>query len=700
MRHLLIGTSLLCGALHAAEVEPGIVVEAPPGTRITDQFVAVYPNGFVARQGDILLMGDALRHDLRNQLLYAEGRVVLVLPPLRVHAERLGLDATAQRGEAWGIQAWVETPNGVIPIAADHLTLNREEIVFTGLRSRRHGGVFGIGADRLRIRLRPQPLPDRSPPANFVKDITLNDVRLSAFGIPFFWLPVIFRDYTFEYPWTQFRFGSSSRLGAYGIYRIATSFPEIAGLRTRAELRVDAYSRAGKGIGTDLEWRQPVLGRGHFLWFGVDESVFPLERDGGALIERWNRVIDVDHRAQIPGGAVALRYTDLPRRDPLDTISGDQAPAERFRYDYLRDDLNHKSFARQGAAVAWGGPVGAVVLDTERRPSQDINGVDRVVGLEAALTSVQILGPVHADGVTWFERLDDPAAEHRAWRLQADTALRGLVWLGGLGVDASVGGRGLLYDDRTLAGVEVDGSRSAAYPYAAAGVRVRLESLHEGWRHSLTPRVGVDFAGTRSGDDLSAEGFAQARDRLEDDHRWVVTGIETAIWRGREWFRASGEVRFAIREADRERVDENGQTLRSQDHVVGIRLRATGRPLTSLTVFTDVDWDARGQTWQAFDTGIRWQPLAAFALRYDGSYNPIPDIDDPWEHRPGVEIIGNRYRLDAKLSLRPQGAAVDGWGLTIQREAVDGTFGVTYEQFRDGDGNLRDTRLGVILSLH
>lgn len=702
MRSILISSGLVLGGLHAlaAVEDPGIVVEAPPGTRIAGDFVAVYPNGFVARRGDTLLMGDTLRHDLRQHLLYAEGRVVMVLPPLRVHADRLGLDALNQHGEAWGIQAWVETPDGVLPIAADHLHFSREAITFTGLRTRRHGGILGIGADSLRIRLRSEPAEDRKPPANVVRDVTLSDVKLRAFGVPFFWLPVLFRDFRINYPWTQFRFGSSSRLGNYGIYRIATGFPAMGELRTRAELRFDAYSRAGFGIGTELSWQEPTFGSGRFLWFGVDETVYPLDTEGGRLTERWNRVIDGEHRARIPGGAVALRYANLPDRDPVNPATGNQAAAERFRNDYLSEDLNNRAFARQSAGVVWGMPFGAVVLDTERRPNDELPGTDRLVGLEAAVTTLRLLGPLHADAVARMEQLDNDLTDHSAWRIRADATARTLIWLGGIGVDGSFGGRGLLYAERSFAGVEEDGSVRAAYPYAAAGVRVRLEAESNGWRHSLTPRVGIDVASGRSGDDLIGEGFGDPRDRLEDDHRWVVTGIDTAVWRGRELFRASGEVRLGIRDADRETLDDNGLTVRSETDLVGIRLRATGRPLQSLTVFADIDWDARSETWNAFDTSVRWQLVSAFAVRYEGTYNPVPGIVDPWEHRPGLEILGNRYRLNGRLSLRPGGNDVDGWGVLIERNGIDGRFGLSFDLTRDADGDLLDRRFGVVFALY
>ncbi len=644
-------------------------------------------------------MGDALRHDLRHHLLYAEGRVVLVLPPLRVHAERLGLDAINQHGEAWGIQAWIDTPEGVLPIAADHLSFSREAIVFTGLRTRRHGGILGIGAESLRIRLRAEPAPDRRAPANVVRDVTLSNVRLRAFGIPFFWLPVLYRDFVIDYPWTQFRFGSSSRLGTFGIYRIASDIPGLGALSTRVEVRADAYARAGLGVGTTVDWQHPQGGHGRFLWFGIDETVHALDSDRVVLDEGWHRVIDAEHRLRLPGGAIAGRYTDLPDRDPVNP-TGNQAAAERFRHDFLREDLNARPFARQSAGVVWGLPLGSVVLDTERRPNDRLPGTDRLVGLETALTTLRVVGPLHLDAVGRMERLNNATTEHRAWRLRADAAARALVWLGGIGVDASAGGRGLLYADRSFAGVDSDGSVRAAYPYVETGVRVRMEAEGGGWRHSLTPRVGFDIASKRGGDDLIGEGFGDPRDRLEDDHRWVVTGFDTSLWRGRELFRASGDVRLAIRDADRETLDENGVTARSESDLVGIRLRAIGRPLLSIEVFADIDWDARRETWNAFDTGVRWQPVTAFALRYAGTYNPVPGIADPWEHRPGLEIGGNRYRLDGRLSLRPGGDAIDGWGMSIERHAVDGRFGVSYELTRDDAGNLLDRRFSVVFAIH
>jgi hypothetical protein len=525
----LASASLLTWGWAAEDPSPGIVVEAPPGTRIDEDFVAVYPNGFVARQGDLVLLGDALRHDLRRNMLYAEGRVVLAVAPLRIHADRLGIDGNAQRGEAWNVQAWIDTPDGRMPIAAEHISFSRSEIVFTGLSSRRYGGVFGFNAGTLRIRLREKPAEERPEPARYVSDVSLSNVRFTAFSVPWFWMPGLYRDFTIDYPWTQMRFGSSSRLGTYAIFRIASSLPEFAGFNTRAELRTDSYSNAGFGIGGEFAWKHNTIGRGRAMWFGIDEKTTAIDDPESDLGEHGHRVFDAEHFAPIPGGAISLRYTSLPNRDPVNPDTGVQAPIERFRNDYLREDLNERPFARQGAAVAWGLSYGTVVVDTERRPSEDTPGTDRLVGLQAVIPSFNVIGPLHADGNGWMELIDDDVNDHRAWRLTSDGAVRSLVWIGGIGFDADAGARGILYTQRSFNGVDSDGSVRSAAPYAAAGLRVRLEGGGLGWRHSLTPRVGIDVAGAARGNSLIGEGFGDPRDDLNVDHRWVVTGFDTAL---------------------------------------------------------------------------------------------------------------------------------------------------------------------------
>lgn len=696
MRRLVATLTLLTG-LHAAD-SSAIVIEAPPGTEIADDFVALYPNGFVARQGDLVLIGDALRHDLRDQLLYAEGRVVLVIPPLRIHAERLGIALTDQRGEAWGVKAWIDTGQGTLPISAERITFDRSEIRFEGLSSRKHGGVIGVDAGSVTIRLREEPAKDRGEPARYVRDITLRNMRLTAFNVPCFYLPWIKRDFTIDYPWSQVRFGSTERQGAYGVYQIGSALPEVGDLHSRLVGRVDAYSRSGFGIGGELTWKSDTLGRGSALWYGNDETIRSLDGDHAQLDERWQRVIDLEHRQDLGHGALGLRYTELPDRDPVDPATGQAAPIERFRNDYLREDLQERSFARQGAAIAYSWDFLGLMLDTERRPSDEILGADRLVGLFGVIPTTAVLGPLHADASGGLERMDDPTRDYRAWRMTGDATLRSLVWLGGLGFDASAGARALGYADRSLGGADLDDDPLAAYPYLEAGLRLRFEAEAAGWVHSLTPRVGLDLAGRARGDDLSGSSFGEPEDDLEDDHRWVVLGLDTALYRQREIFRLRADARFALRDEDRDGTDLNGQPVTSPDNLVGFLARATGRPLPSWSLFIDLEWDRIGERWEAFDVGTRWAPVTGFAVRYDGSYNPLPGVADPWEHRPGMEIAGSRYRIEGNLSLRPHGAGLDGWRAVLTRQAVDGRMGLSYEQYRDDEGNLLDSRIGFVVS--
>lgn len=708
MRRLILFGGMFGGMIgscvFAAEADvappPAIIVEAPPGTQIDENFVALYPNGFVARHNKMLLIGDALRHDLRSNQLYAEGNVVLVLPPLRVHAKRLGIDAQTQRGEAWDVEAWVDTPEGRMPIRAEHISFNRNEIVFTGLNSRRHGAVLGFAAGTLRIELRDHPELSRPEPARSVSSVSLNHLRLTALGLPWFYMPIMYRDFTFNYPWTQFRFGSSSRQGAFGIYRVATDLPEWQGLHTRVEGRVDSYSSSGQGYGGTLSWKHDDLGRGSAEWFGIYESIFAVDKNNTFLTDRSQQAFDAKHQAPFSGGAVSLRYTALPDQDPVNPNTGDQATPERFRNDYLRESLTTDTFAKQAAAVTWGNSYGTLVADTERQPNENFSGVDRIFGLYGEIPSVALIGPVHADGDAWLEYLDDNTNDHEAWRLTSQAGLQSLVWLGksGFGVDGELGGRSVLYTDQAFNGVEADESVASVMPYGDAGLRMRLEADGGTWKHSLTPRIGVAITGDAHGDDLSADSFGQKRDELDANRQLIITSLDTAVWRGRELFRGYVATRFAMRPQDREGVDRNGNPVTANTDVVGARLTANGRPLLSWTLYADLDWDARSEEWDAFDVGTRWQVVPTFALRYDGSYNPVPNIDDPWEHRPGLEIEGNRYKLDGNVSIRPDGAPIDGWRIVLIRSGVDGRIGASYEQNRNDNGDIQNRRLGLVVS--
>jgi hypothetical protein len=578
-------------------------------------------------------------------------------------------------------------------VHAEHVRLARDAVVFSGVSAGpRHGGILTVGARTLTVRLNAKPDPARHDAARFVRDVTMVGPYVTIAHLPVFWLPWLYRDLSFDYPWTRIRFGNSSRLGRYLRFEIGTGLPQVAGWRTRVGGEVDRFTEAGTGFGANLAWKHGRWGQGEAEWYAL-EPEHVTDADGASLGERNHHVIDAEHRVAIPGGAISARWVELPEPDA-------GSPLERFRADYLREDLDTRPFARRGATAAWGMSLGTLVADTERAPLGDHVTADREFGLQGRLADLHLAGPVHVAADAWLERLRDDTAGSEVTRLTATGGLRALQWFGGLGLDAGVGAHGLLYADGTLAGVEQRDDPWRAAPFADAGVRLRMaQTFAGGLFHALTPRIGVEWIGEGRHDALPAYGFADDRDRFDEDRRYLVTSLDTSVTRGRELFHADLLARWALRHEDRQAVDGAGATQTGSGALAELEAVVTGRPTTAITIDSDLLYDARLGAWQRFDTGARWDALPRASLLYAASYNPVPGITERWEHRPGIELRGNRYTLESRLSLRPGGSAVDGVQLQLVRRAVDARVALTFDFLRDADGNAYDQHWGASVTL-
>jgi len=676
-------------------------IEAPNLEFDTDGSV-IAPRGFVAHMGDKVLIGDALRFHQKHDDLYATGKVVLVLPGVRLHAARLGLHPQAESGEAWEIEAFVEHAGRRIIITADHVRIDRTMLQFDGVRAiAGHGGLAGMSASSARVYLRDKPAKDREGFERQVEGIELIGPTVRAAGVPVFWLPYLYRDFYFDYPWTRYEGGKTRRMGYYVRAWLGTNLPEMFDWHSHIEARGDMYSQNGEGWGVHARWRNADYGKGQVTWFEVpNEIVKGGPDDLQGIVTRRASVLDAEQQLHAFGGALSARWVELPDADP--PYPGDPAQPwdERFRSDYLRDDLEHRPFARRGVTATWGTSLGTMTLDTERRAHPDQPLTDRIWGVQVQVPRIQLVGPLHLGGSGWSESLENHLTDDAAVRTSFSGVASAMRWFGPFGIDLGGGVNGLTYQDAQLGGVDQD-DQLRVVPVATVGIRMRfVGDLGNNLSHVLTPRVGVELFQEGEGDVLSAWNFGDPRDRLDEDVHLLTTGFDTSIAGTRSLFRASAVARWALRERDRLYDDPLLGEQEANSALYDVIASIEGSPIATLTFSGTMAYDAQREAWRSLDIGTSWVATRWLLGRYTGTLIPeTASNDDEWQHRPGMTFISNRYRFDGDVTFRPGGDAIDQWMAQLTRRMVDGDLSLTYELVRDEDGSIYDRRFGVAFSL-
>jgi hypothetical protein len=673
-------------------------IEAPDVSVETNGLM-IAPRGFVGRMGERLLMCDHLRYDPEHDDLYANGKVVYVMPVVRIHADRVGLHPKAESGEAWNLHAQVETKDRRFDITAKKGEFTREALVFRGVRGASYGGILSLGASTVRVNLREEAAEDRKGFERSVESITLYNPHIRLVGVPVFWLPAAHRDFILDYPWTRFEFGRSSRLGNFFRSWIGSSLPEFWGLHAVLIGRFDSYTSAGKGVGGMLKWKHALAGTGLFSYFGFNPEHVHDYDDGSLLSKRQSYVADADHRARIPGGAVSARWVHVPDADPLTPHGSTDGvpPDERFRADFMRDDLETRPFARRGATGTWGNAFGNVVLDTELKHHDELTTTDRLVGLQLEVPQTGLIGPLHAGGNSWAEQLRNDFSDTQALRVRNEASLTAVEWFGSLGLDGSVGGRGLHYDDATVAGADIEDDERRYVAFSEDGIRTRfIGEFNGGLIHTITPRLGVELISDGAGDDLSTYNFGDDRDELEEDKRYGVTSIDTNLGRDRVLFRARFVARWALRSEDREFIDSDGSTGVGDTALVDLTGSIDGHPTPTVELTGNFNYDARRDEWRRIDAGGSWVAHPRVKLRDTLTLLPV-DVDrtQVWQDRVGLTLYCNRYVFDNDFTFRPDGANLDAWSIEIKRRMVDGDLALGYEQSSDADGHLYDRSTSI-----
>ena len=392
--------------------------------------------------------------------------------------------------------------------------------------------------------------------------------------LPVFYTPYLYRDFRLDYPWTRYEFGGNSRLGVFGRGWTRLDLPPLANWRTRITAQAHWYERVGVALGVQPSWHHDSFGSGRVLWFGFDEEEVRRDADTTAPLEkRTSYIVDGEHHISFPGGSVFARYTRLPDAD------AGENPDERFRADYLEDELETKTLARQGVGAAWSTAWLSLYGSIDQRPNDTYSGYDTGT-IKLALPQTQVfqfpkplpigLHLYGAGSLDWVSettytadgngQVDETIRE--AQRLHFATGIGFTHWFQtGFSWDADVTAVGTRYTNGsitapitdTLTGGETDfEDQHRILPQFTTGVAVRFESQ---WQsklvHTITPRIGLRVNGTASGDELSSDWDFDPNPSLpQADTRYLETELATLLAGKSPLFRADITALWALRKED------------------------------------------------------------------------------------------------------------------------------------------------------
>ncbi len=547
--------------------------------------------------------------------------------------------------------------------------------------------------------------PGRSGFRRYVAAISATSPVTTFAEIPIFWLPYVYRDFRYWWPWSQAAAGTSQRQGTWIRYWAGSDLPTYAGWKTRIAVRGDNNTFSGPGYGAYGRWFHDRFGKGQAEWFEMPREVVTSTSGDGrdGIATRHARAVTVDHQVQFPGGALALQWDQLPAGDPR--APGDTTPPdERFRADYMRKNLNERPLARKGATASYGTSLGTVVVDAERNPYPDRPDTERWLGVQMSAPRTTLVGPVRLEADGWMESLHRDLEGSRADRLSYRTGLAATKWLGGIALDIDGGVRGVNYYNGVLRGSDRPNVEERHVAYGDAGVSLRMEGdFGEAGRpltNTITPTVGVQVLGAGRGDPLPGYGFGDSRDTLDEDRRYLVTGASTSLATSRQLFSASATARWGLRREDRRWTDGSGTEQYGRGALADLSLFADGAPLKDVVVALSALYDHRPREWQNFDGSARWMVHERVVLRWRGSMIPVAiDGSRQWSQEPGLTLVGNRYRVDAHLTIRPNGAPLDSWYVGASRRMAEGDAMATYQVIRDPGARKADHRFGLGFSL-
>ena len=683
-------------------------------THLDADGVKIANGGFVARMSvdySTLLSGEAVRFDQTKDSLWATGSIVLVRPGIRLHADRIGLhpeklgqvDQAVMRGtpatvgsgevlgDAWKVEAWFENGKHHIHVRAEHLEIHSDRMTFHDVVADfGHGGSLSFNCPKLNVFLRDKARTDKSDDqvARYVEGVAAIRPSIRVSGVPVLWLPYIYRDYLLDYPWSTIEAGHRKRLGTWVRYRVGSNLPDMAGWRTRIEGRLDRYSRAGNGYGLNGYWKHAEYGRGSTSFYRMEnENVVDAKDETVRVGQRWGGASDTEHYVSGTSWAIAARYTNLPNADPSLTLPRNRPPDERFRTDFMHDELAEKPFAKQGVVGTWVSKWMSLTADTERRPNDRLNEAERWVGIEATVPKVNVAGPIALEAHAWFEELNFLLQQTSAERTTWDTALSATEWFGGLEADARIGFRGVRWDNGRIAAVEIQSHHQQFLPFMDAGTTVRMTATVGEVSFLLSPRVGVQALGTLKGNGNPGFNFLDGRDNLDQNRRYLTSGTDFSVSGGGRSLTVSSTARWALRHEDRETTDVDGTYRMGSSSLADITYSARGIPNPGIVLDSVGTWDARLARWTAFDSRARWSATDRIELLYNGIYVPrTATAEHRWLHRAGTEVKLSRYNLEGWVELRPdlegtpKGTSISLWHVGFSRRMIDGIMNMGFER--------------------
>lgn len=683
---------LLLGGQAAAVESPTELADAgpwrldAPAASVLDGVVSTN-QGFVLQGRNRLLMGNAMRWNQATSDIYATGEILLTSPGLRLEAEELGANSELETGRF---------SNATLTLVAGNrrLRLTVGEGTFTPDRFELHdvyldsgyGGLAAIRAERMVIARYREPREWRDGAARNLKYIIAYGVRMYIADTFVMGSPYLIRDFRQDYPWTRYEFGLSSRQGAWIRGWIGGDIP-AGDYRVKLRGHYANYARAGEIFGGRVMATHDRFGRTEVSAHLMPSEEVRRSNDGGVLVERRASTVDAEHQVAIPGGGIYARYVRLPEPDP------GQPMDERFRNDYLEDDLDHRPLARRGVAAAFSLAPFSIAIDSDHSASDDLEEFDRELGVQIRIPGFLTIGSVHAQGGAMLEKLRSDAQDTNVDRFSWDTQLRS-EWWGDVGIGTlwELGWEGLGYYNPTQADADLE-DISAGVPVARFEARTNWQATFEnGITHSMIWGLGYEWRGTRRGTGVFPDlGFGDSLADLDSDRRSLTLDLDTTVSGPFASFSASIETRWALRDQDRFYTDDNGDRQRGQNRLQSVEVSASGSPFPTLVLDADIAWDGLRDRYETADAGAAWIVHPRLTLRGGANWIEADSIDDDpdgtWTGDIGGSIYANRYRLDVDVELLEAFGRPTKLAIGLQRQMVDGGIGLVYEVTRDTDTN-------------